>query len=439
MKSLFKIALRNVLLHWRKSLAAIISLAAGLVSIVLFQGYMDDVQRMYIETFRSRMMYGDVIIEHKELRNPEGRAEPWKFAVTPEDQKFIDEFLNSYSDKLIASSRFLQISGVVTNGRTSPIFRGYGYDVKNGEAIRYPDWSWNTLYGQPLDPNNPYGAVIGQSLGKYLGCAPVRKEKIMDAVAGYKPEDRPFECDTKSIQLNITTPEGQLNAIDVEIGGMIDVLYKDIDDKFVAIPLPAAQELMNTQTVSYYTAKLKDLSNLPDFLNDFNQRAEKANLGYRMVRWQDHIIGDMYKRTMSLLGVFRNFVMTIIIAIATLSIFNTMMKIVKERTREIGTLQSLGFVRTKIVFIFVVEAVILSVLGGAIGSVIAAIATIGVNSIGLVYKAGILVEPVPLRILINPNLYGISFVLLSCIASVTAWGVCRSAVKRTASENLSFT
>lgn len=435
MKSLLKIALKNVFLHWRQSLAAIISLAAGLISLVMFQGYMKDVERIYRESFRSRMMWGDVVIEDQNLRHPEGRAEPWKYAITPSQHEFIQKFLEKYKDKIEAHNRFLSIAGTVTNGKTSTIFHGYGYDLAQGEKTREPDWAWNALYGTPL--KSPHTALLGQSLGKILGCVPDKKEKVMNAVAGYKPEVRPFHCTANDIQLNITTPEGQLNALDLTVVGLVDALYKDIDDKFLVTSVEDAQTLMNTKDLSYVTIKfIDDGPFIENIIADFNKEAEQAGLNQRMLRWQHHIVGEMYVRTMDLLSVFRNFVVSIIVAIAALSIFNTMMKLVKERTREIGTLRSIGFVPRQILFIFVSEATTLSLLGGVIGTLIALVSTILLNKIGILYKAGVLVEPVPFRILISPSLYVFSFLFLSLLAAITTWFVCHSTLKSSTAENL---
>jgi len=437
MSSLFKIALRNVILHWRQSLAATISLAAGLISLVMFQGYMKDVQRIYQESFRSRMMWGDVVIENVNLRHAEGRAEPWKYEVTPAEQEFVNNFLEKYKDQIDARNRFLNISGMVTNGKTSTIFRGYGYDLVEGEKTRAPDWSWNALYGSPLKDHRT--VILGQSLGKILNCLPVQKVKMMNAVAGYKPEVRPFECVSANIQLTITTPEGQLNAIDTQVVGLMDALYKDIDDKFLAVSIEDAQILMNTKNISYITLKFfKNNSDIDHIIEEFNSQAQMAKLDQRMQRWENHIIGEMYVRTMNLLGVFRNFVVSIIVAIAGLSIFNTMMKLVKERTREIGTLRSIGFVPKQILFIFVSEAITLSFIGGLIGSFIAVVGTLILNNVGILYKAGVLVEPVPFRILISPNLYIVSFIFLSLLAAVTTWIVCRSTLKNSTADNLTY-
>lgn len=437
MNSLFKIALRNVILHWRQSLAATISLAAGLISLVMFQGYMKDVERIYRESFRERMMWGDVVVENSNLRNAEGRAEPWKYAVTPAEQEFVKKFFDKYKDQVDAYNRFLSINGVVTNGKTSTIFRGYGYDLAQGEKTREPSWAWNALYGAPL--KEQHTAALGQSLGKILGCVPDKKEKVMNAVAGYKAEVRPFHCTSKDIQLSITTPEGQLNAIDLEVVGLLDALYKDIDDKFLVTSLEDARTLMNTQDLSYITVKFaKEGSYIDKIIKEFNAEAEKAGLQQRMTRWENHIVGEMYVRTMSLLSTFRNFVVSIIVAIAGLSILNTMMKLVKERTREIGTLRSIGFLPKQILFIFVSEAVTLSFIGGVIGTIAALIGTVALNSVGIVYKAGVLVEPVPFRILISPSLYIFSFIFLSLLAAITTWFVCHSTLKTSTAENLTY-
>ena len=50
---------------------------------------------------------------------------------------------------------------------------------------------------------------------------------------------------------------------------------------------------------------------------------------------------------------------------------NTMYAIVGARTREIGTLRALGFSRRSILVSFLIESVILAVIGGAIGVLLA--------------------------------------------------------------------
>jgi putative ABC transport system permease protein len=50
---------------------------------------------------------------------------------------------------------------------------------------------------------------------------------------------------------------------------------------------------------------------------------------------------------------------------------NTMYAIVSQRTREIGTLRALGFSRFSVLFSFVLESVLLAVVGGLLGCLVA--------------------------------------------------------------------
>jgi putative ABC transport system permease protein len=56
---------------------------------------------------------------------------------------------------------------------------------------------------------------------------------------------------------------------------------------------------------------------------------------------------------------------------AVFGAMNTMYAIVAQRTREIGTLRALGFSRVSILFSFVLESVLLAIVGGVLGCLIA--------------------------------------------------------------------
>ena len=80
------------------------------------------------------------------------------------------------------------------------------------------------------------------------------------------------------------------------------------------------------------------------------------------------MIGDAYKKTDQFLTVFRNFMSLILMGIAGLSVLNTMVRIVKERTREVGTWRSLGYTNRQLSAIFSVEALILGIVGSSLGA-----------------------------------------------------------------------
>jgi putative ABC transport system permease protein len=72
-----------------------------------------------------------------------------------------------------------------------------------------------------------------------------------------------------------------------------------------------------------------------------------------------------------MLRVLASFVAAVMGIGAVFGAINTMYAIVAARTREIGTLRALGFSRRSILAAFLIESVILAVVGGAIGCLLA--------------------------------------------------------------------
>jgi len=71
------------------------------------------------------------------------------------------------------------------------------------------------------------------------------------------------------------------------------------------------------------------------------------------------------------LSALANFVALVMGVGAVFGAINTMYAIVSARTREIGTLRALGFSRRSILTSFLIESVILAIVGGAIGCLLA--------------------------------------------------------------------
>lgn len=424
------IAIRNVKVHWKQSLAALLSISAAFFSFVLFQGYMLDVKRMYLDGYRNRSMYGDVIIENKIVTTPEAQKDPWKYTLSPSDQEIIAKAIEKRSSDIQGHVRFLNFQGLIATGVSSKIFLGQAYDVDMGAKVR-AQWAWNTLYGTPLHKTDVASPVVlGQALARQLGCNPVQKIYSLRRDGGYPEVDRPFECRRPDLQMSVTTESGNLNAMDFQVVGLMDSGYKDIDTRFLMIPLPLAQQLLNTHQLSFWSVKLKDNIDSKAWIENFNADISGQNPELHAVDWKEHVFGDIYRKTMSLLNIFRNFVTIVVAFISVLSVMNTMVKIVKERTREIGTLLSLGFQRGQVLGIFLLEAFFLGLLGCTVGAVASVIISILLNHSGITYKAGLLSQPIYFQVLIDPGLYLAALALLLTVTVLTSFVACRSTVQK---------
>jgi putative ABC transport system permease protein len=425
MKALLLIAFRNVVLNWRHSAASILSITAAFFSLNIFQGYINDLTDLYYVSYKNRSMFGDLIVENKAVESAEAKSEPEKFELTPELQSAVKEFVTRHSDRIEAYARFLNLQGTISNGSVSAIFLARAYDTVEGYKFRGKLWYWNTLYGEPLNLHPENGrALLGQGLGKIMGCLPDPKVSALASDGGYAPVNRPFKCSSSSLQLTTTTVTGQVNAIDVDPVGLVDAGYSDVDRKFITLALPDAQTLLNTQNVSYGTLLLKNSADLAAVTEDFNREVASEYPMLHVVRWQDQpSVGDLYNRSMEFLTIFRNFVAIVIISISVMSILNTMTKSLSERTREVGTMLSFGFRQSHIRVVFLGEALLLCALGLAIGGVSSLLSQAVINKIGVLYKAGLLSEAVPFRIKLDPRLMlttTLVLLALSALATVMA-------------------
>ncbi|MGM0502079.1 MAG: ABC transporter permease, partial [Bacillota bacterium] len=84
-----------------------------------------------------------------------------------------------------------------------------------------------------------------------------------------------------------------------------------------------------------------------------------------------------------------NLVYIFVILLACIVVSSTMIMIVKERTREIGMLSALGLKQQEILILFILEAVILGIIGSFLGVVGGGIGIKILSIVGLDYSAAL--------------------------------------------------
>jgi ABC-type lipoprotein release transport system permease subunit len=431
----FRIAIRNVLSYWRQSLAAIISIVAGFMAFVIFEGYLLDIYRAYGDFNEHLEMYGDLVIERQGASEVEGRADQWTYALTSEDQAAINSFLQLHTADVEVASRFLSLTGNIDTSQASAIFQGIAYDTASAAQLRGA-WRWDTYWGKPLHvvENPEQQMIVGMRLARKLDCLPANSPGLNRYLIDLKEtkEPRPFLCEGVEFQLSAMTESGQINAIDQTISGIQDKGFIDLDARHVVLSMAAAQRLFNTNKVGYYTLKLKPGRANSVVQNAFRQHVRDQAPHLKIISWKDHRFGEMYRKTLSLLDVIRNFLISIIIFIGAMSVFNTLVKMVRERTKEIGMLRSLGFRPQQVRRIFLTEALLLSWLGCAIGAVVALLLSEFFNQIKFTYPSGQFSFETPFLITINPITYIYGVALMSFIALLA----CGIAVRAPSKENI---
>ena len=419
--ALIKVAVRNIKRNGRRSLAALLSIAAGFAALNLFQGYISDAENMFEVTYSHRLMLGDLLI-HKELAFKNGAlADDPDEQLSPNDQTKIEKILQQtgQTENVV---RFFNLSGLISNGSTNLVFIGYGYDLRRGREMRAPSWVWNTLAGTPLE-NNPDTVQLGRGLGRVLGCTLKGDAPPLTPAGGYDPVNRPFACHQPKIQLSVTTPAGQMNAETYSVSSLIDSVYREVDMRNVVLSLEHAQQLMGNTNITYYAARTKSGISGKDICRQLNKTFRDQNLPFIATEWKKHAFGEIFVQSMEFLGVFRSFTILVVLAIVVLSVLSTLIRLVQERTREIGTLRSLGFRPRLILGLFLAEVVLLAMLGNFVGAVISLVTAGLLNQLRVLYQIGILSERVPFHITLpvaNFMYAATILTLLACAAGALA-------------------
>ena len=259
-------------------------------------------------------------------------------------------------------------------------------------------------------------------LGSLLDCEPaadaVQRARRSDGT--YVPEERPFACKRPRVQLVSSTTSGRLNVVEPEVAGLIDGGLEDLDAKFAHLPLSLAQRLFDTKDLSMVVLLLRDPDRGRTFARDLEEAARARGLALRAVHWREHTMGAEHVRGMKVLEIFRSIMAVVVVLIAGMTVLTTMAKAVSERTREIGTLRSLGFLRRQIVALFALEAALLAAVACTLGLALTLVAIRAVNGAGVTYNAGLLAQPIALGVRYLPATWAAAAGFLSAMAAAAA-------------------
>jgi len=434
---LFRIAERGVRKNWRHSVGSTLAVAVAFAAIALFEGYLVDIERTLTAMMEEQFMLGTLLVERRGLSEAMANYNADAFPLRPPEQAFVDEYLAAHADEVAVRMRSLFISGMVSNGRASTPFGGWGYDPAEGAALRRR-FAWDAWYGRPLQEATGDSVVVGRGLAALLDCAPATGDATHGPDGALLPRFRPFECRRPRLQLMGSSDSGRVNAVEAVVAGFADAGRKELDSQFLFLPLSLAQRLRNSPDISQYTVLLRDPSKVDRFVADLMAAARARGLAIDAIPWKQSYHGHQFVQGMAIFRVFRVMMAFVVVAIVGMAIFTTMAKAVTARTREVGTLRSLGFYRRHVVALFALEAALLSVVACALGLLVTLGVTALVNGAGIAYENGIVSNPLPLGIAVDPATYLWIAACLVGVAVLAAWLPARRAARLGIPDALAF-
>ncbi len=179
-----------------------------------------------------------------------------------------------------------------------------------------------------------------------------------------------------------STSRRGLYAMDLVVSGTFRTNINPMDKNTFMLPIQTAQELLD----------MTDRSTEILLMTDNMQNAEAAaqsvldniptwkNMELVVIPWTKQ--GGMVQ-ALSQLDVMIGFLIAIFMILAGSTIANTMLMSVLERKKEIGMMKALGVGKKAIVFLVVMEALMIGILGGMAGGVLGAGVSMWTESVGI--------------------------------------------------------
>ena len=357
MLKFLQLAFRNVFRNRRRTVMTLLMVGGGVAGLLLVGGFFAFMFRGLREsTIRNGL-------GHIQIFNAEHfrRDEVHVLDTGISDWQHVASNVRS-ADHVRGVAPRIEFYGMLSNGVKSSVFMGSAVDP---DAERSMSFSPRLASGRDLaeSSSGEVEALVGTGVARSMSV------KVGDGLT-----------------ILAVTADGALNGIDVQIVGIVNTGFKDLDDRYLRITLPSAQRLLQSDRVTNLVVGLDKTENTDAVAAAFTPRLSGLAQQMTMKKWID--LAAYYKQVRTLFSGIFLFLGIIVFFMVLMASVNTLLMAMMERTREIGTMLAMGTPRPWIVALFMLEATITAILGAAVG-------LIGGNLIGIALNASGLHLPPP--------------------------------------------
>ena len=248
-----------------------------------------------------------------------------------------------------------QVMATTDRGASGVMVRG----VRPQDLVKESAIAKGIREGKLQDFHGDDAAVIGHRLARKLGL------RVGDQITLISPQTN-------------ATPFGSVpRLVRYQIVAVFDVGMFEYDSAFVYLPFEAAQVYFRLQNqASAVEVRLVEPDRAREAARMISQRLGPS---YRMYDWQ-----QANAQFVSALQVERNvmfLILTLIIVVAAFNIISSMIMLVKDKTRDIAILRTMGTARGVVMRVFVIAGASIGVLGTASGFALGLVFCLNIESI----------------------------------------------------------
>ena len=344
----FRLAARNLRRNTRRTAVATLTVAFGIVAYLLAGGFIAWIfDQMREGTIHSQL-------GHLQIVRPgyfeKGIADPYAFLLPEQSaqQKTIEAIAGFQS-----LAPRLSFSGLISRGDTTIAFLGDGVDP----VFEKPVSTLVTIVaGNDLASAEQKAVLLGEGLANSLGA------KVGDDVV-----------------LLVSAAGGGAGAVEVKVSGIFVTNAKEYDDSALRLPIQVARKLMKVSGATSWVVLLDQTERTAESATILANALPSAD--FEVVSWT--VLADFYNKTVVLFSRQVSVVKFIIGLIIVLTISNTQMMSVLERTTEIGTSLAIGQRRKTVLRMFVSECLLIGLAGGVLGVVLGVVLAQVISAIGI--------------------------------------------------------
>lgn len=223
----------------------------------------------------------------------------------------------------------------------------------------------------------------GMRLSRYLRAGRFPREGASEIVAGQRLLDKLGLKIGSRVTLVANTAYGSLAGRTFTVVGSLASGLAQLDEASVYLSLRTAQRFVELEgAATELIVMAKDPERVRDLAAEIARfvKAGDPEGRYRVIPWYQ--ANSLMGYVVSAKQIY-NLVFILIVLFASFVVINTMLMIVSERTREIGTLGALGFTGFQVVTLLVLEGAALGLLGSALGTVVGSAVTRSLSVTGM--------------------------------------------------------
>jgi len=323
---IFSFAVKNLRLHWLRSLLAVIGIVIGVLAI----GYMGIVENMELMKISDQWKAYDSFIISADYENS----------------------LKQGKDNVITEKQLIAIRRAIPDYLVIPTYTSSAF--------------------QPKLKKEFLGAMV-------MGIAPTDLAQVTDMESGTLPRSgsEVVVGALTAMQKNIKpgsmitfvkkNPGGEDEEFPVRVVGVLQMTNRwDIFVDNAIIPYePWLRENSDFKGYDQVLVKMSNVSemntNMKAVSDELNRRTPEITLN-NFNELRDRFLSEMEQKAATTTAIAG-----LSLVVAGVSIFNVMVMSVMERYREIGVLRSIGTRRGSILFMFIYESLLLGFIGSGIG------------------------------------------------------------------------